>query len=286
MTNVSSILKAVAPHGLIEFYRDRRAERVELARAEFHAERHRRIAAAEQEIRARPSISGDDYEKAIAFLVARGLSETEVRQGSIRLASLRFPRQHVFRRFGSCPTKALHVGNFVGVSLVFLAESLVSQNTESLVVSIDPNLCCLGIINPQQHASALISACGLQRNVMIIAGYPGRKSVSNDGVVHGEYDPQHEFNAEAACEESLQNLSRLCLPRSFDIVMMDGNHDADYLVTEIQHALPLIKPRGFLILDDVGGWWAEIGRVFKNIHSLGFNAIATDGRVGVAQATA
>jgi hypothetical protein len=117
---------------------------------------------------------------------------------------------------------------------------------------------------------------------MIIAGYSGKKSISNDGVVFENYDPQKEFSKEFACEESMRNLSTLC-PRSFDLIMMDGNHEASYLTNEIQGALPLLKAGGFVILDDVDKVWIEIEEVFLNITAFGLQVIGADGRVGIAR---
>jgi predicted O-methyltransferase YrrM len=251
-------------------------------RAAFHAERRGRIAAS-RAVQNADAIQGDDREQVLAFLGARGLAEAHLVEGSVPERSLEYIRRLAILPLDSsrCLT-ALHIGNFVGVSLAFVAAALRQRHPDSLVVSVDPNLAHRGINNPQAHVAALLTACGLQANAMIIAGYSGRKSISNDGVVYAGYDPQQEFPKECACEESLRNLGKLC-PRAFDLVLMDGNHEAAYLVTEIQAVLPLMKPGGFLVLDDVTAAWEEIREVFSRLASFGLVPSGTDGRVGIAR---
>jgi hypothetical protein len=65
------------------------------------------------------------------------------------------------------------------------------------------------------------------------AGYSGRKSVSNDGILFisengSEYDPLSHFSDEQSCEDTLSNLAVLYEGR-FDFAVMDGNHEAEYL---------------------------------------------------------
>ena len=118
---------------------------------------------------------------------------------------------------------------------------------------------------------------------MVIAGYSGRKSISNDGIIYNNYDPQKEFANECACEDTLINLKALC-SQPFDLIMMDGNHEGTYLANEIQTVLPLLKPGGFLVLDDVDAtYWSEIADVFAKIKTFGLQPVGADGRVGVAQ---
>jgi predicted O-methyltransferase YrrM len=286
MSTLKRILKAITPHALVEMRRAAVAARSQKAalalRSAFHAERRRLIASVE-DAQVGAAIRGDDYERVIAFLRGGGLSDRDLREGSMPAESLEFIRERAISQLdASRPLRALHIGNFVGVSLAFLAAALVRRHPESLVVSIDPNLIHRGITNPQAHVSALLSACGLQRNNLIVAGYSGRKSVSNDGTVFEGYDPAKEFSNEFACEESLRNIGQLC-PRSFDFVCHDGNHEATYLLNEIKQVLPLLRKGGFVVLDDVNAWWAEIRDVFLNLSSLGLEPVGTDGRVGIAR---
>jgi hypothetical protein len=254
------------------------------ARSNFHAERRRRIAAV-GDVAADTAIQGDDYEQVLNFLLDRGVPEHHLREGSVPVKSLEFVREHAITLLGSTrPLRGLHIGNFVGVSLAFFTTALVRNHPGSLMISVDPNLTHRGITNPQAHVAALLSACGLLKNTVVVAGYSGRKSISNDGVVFGSYDPAKEFAREFACEESLENIHQLC-PGSFDFVFLDGNHDATYLLAEIQRVLPLLRPGAFVVLDDVDEYWAEIRNVFQEIKSLGLEPVGADGRVGIARFT-
>lgn len=286
MNAIQQIFRAITPHGLVEARRARLAKSTPNVpgdtRAEFHAERRQRIAG----VATSPStgvIQGDDCGQTLAFLKARGLPEADLLVGSMAQPSLEYIRERAILPLDAVgPLTALHIGNFVGVSLAFLAAALRQRHPDSLVVSIDPNLAHRGIRNPQAHVAALLAACGLQRNTMIIAGYSGRKSISNDGVVFKGYDPVQEFAGEYACENTLQNLKALC-PKTFDVVLMDGNHEGSYLTGELQAALPLLKPGGVVILDDVNAAWTEIREVFSQIATFGLEPIGTDGRVGLAR---
>ena len=91
-----------------------------------------------------------------------------------------------------------------------------------------------------------------------------------------------EFSNEFACEETLKNLNVFC-PQAFDLILMDGNHEAGYLENEIKTALPMLRPGGFLILDDVSWYWNEIAKKFSKIESFGLKPVAMDGRVGIAR---
>jgi len=286
MNTPKKILKAIIPHGLVEMRRKTFAARTEKAaqdsRESYHIERTKRIAVIESAHSA-SLIGGDDFESVISFLMRRGLPEHHLREGSVPPKSLEFIKDHSISQFDSNrPLKALHIGNFVGVSLAFTAATLVKKHRKSLVISIDPNLTHRGIINPQAHVSALLSACGLTKNVLIVAGYSGRKSVSNDGTIFEGYDPAKEFDKEFACEESLSNIGQLC-PETFDFVFLDGNHEATYLLNEIKQVLPVLRTGGFVVLDDVDAAWAEIRDVFLKVSSLGLVPIGTDGRVGIAR---
>jgi predicted O-methyltransferase YrrM len=48
--------------------------------------------------------------------------------------------------------------------------------------------------------------------------------------------------------------------------------------------LPMMKPGGLVVFDDVDTHWREIQEVFEQIDRFGMKAIATDGRLGIAQA--
>ena len=284
---LKTLLKAVLPHGLVAFHRRRRALLARLneesARAQYHAARRQKIAATETCGPCDPLLNADNYEEIVGFLRDRGLPENHIREGSVPPESLEFIREHVVKQWdGTRPLRALHIGNFVGVSLASLTAALVRLHPESLMVSVDPNLPHRGIHQPQSHVLALLSASGLQSNSLVLAGYSGKKSVSNDATVFDGYDPAAEFAKETATENVLGNLARIC-PGTFDLVFLDGNHDAAYLLGELQTLRPLLRPGGYVVLDDVDAAWAEIRAVFERIGDLGLESVAADGRVGIAR---
>lgn len=251
-------------------------------RKKFHEDRYKKINKAEKSVFT-SSILGDDYESVIQYLIDQGIPEFHVRQGSVPSGSLDFINKNIFFNLHvKTPLKVLHVGNFVGVSLAYFAEKSLKCNQESVVFAIDPNITHREVDNPQKYVINLLIKCGLQKNVVLITSYSGKKSISNDGIVFGSYNPLDKINSEQSCEDAIHNLKK-CMSDAFDVVFLDGNHQASYLVAEIQALFPLLRSKAFLILDDVDEHWDELRQVFKNIEEFGLQALYCDGRVGIAQ---
>lgn len=274
MYALKDIAKNVLPHGLV----------TRVIRSQ--AVRRKRIAA----IPIRTVRSQYSYRESIEFLCARGLLRDHVVGGSIPEASLDFCEKHLNALLPTDrPIVALHVGNFLGISLAYFVDYARSRHKNSVVISIDPNLTHRGIRNPQDHVIALLTHFGLQHNSMISVGYSGSKSVSNDGFAFAddggrEYDPFAAHDAEQACESSLTNLCTLS-KGCFDFALMDGNHDASYLRRETEIVGSLLGPGGTLILDDVDDSWADIKAEFGKLGAAGWRAVGADGRVGILQAS-
>lgn len=289
MSSLKHILKAITPYGLVELRRRRLfPSTVPLSTSSERERCHAlRRAAIDSVRKVRPdntALDATDRAQVAGFLETRGVSPRHMTEGSMPEDSLACMRDHVVRLLPSSrPLIALHVGNFVGVSLAYLAAVLKKINPASMVLAVDPNLPHRGIDNPQEHVAALLCACGLQGNVVLVAGYSGAKSISNDGVSFENYDPARAFSTEAGCEFTLRNLSALTGAR-FDLVLMDGNHEAEYLENELHDVRPLMRSGGLLVLDDVDVYWPEIKIVFERVHELGLSQIATDGRIGIARA--
>lgn len=174
----------------------------------------------------------------------------------------------------------LHVGNFLGVSLASFTAFAKRRDSNSVVVSIDPNLTHRGIERPQDHVIAVLNHFGLQKNAMISVSYSGEKSVSNDGIEFNGYDPFASHASEQACENALANLGILW-PRRFDFAVVDGNHDASYLSKEADAARDLLTAGGVLIFDDVDDNWPDIKAEFARLGAHGWRQAGTDGRVGM-----
>lgn len=230
------------------------------------------------------------HQAAIEFHTARGLPFEHVRDGSIPEQALDYCSRALddaIKTPAGQPILGLHVGNFVGVSLCHFLSYVQRRNPASVVVSIDPNLSHRGIRHPQDHAIALANYFGLQRNLVVCAGYSGAKSVSNDGKTFDDeagksYDPFASFDVELSCEQQLLNLSRISAGR-FDFAVLDGNHEADYLVHEVDIVANLLKPGGILILDDVSVHWDGIQKQFVDLQSKGWRSLGADGQVGILQ---
>ena len=146
------------------------------------------------------------YSAAVDFLSANDLPRDSVIAGSIPEASLEFCTKILDELLPSgVPLIGLHIGNFVGISLSHFVDYARRKSEQSMIVSIDPNLICMGILDPQKHVIALLNYFGLQKNVMITVGYSGEKSISNDGYAFidnkgEEYDPFAGYVKEQSCE--------------------------------------------------------------------------------------
>lgn len=267
-------------------YQDQLKSEQEKAKINYHIERYEKIESIKNRSNShgefdKITLKGDDYQGVIDYLVNNGVPLHHVSEGSVPEKSLSFISGVVFNNIED-KLNLLHIGNFVGVSLVYLAEKAKSQNPDSLVVGIDPNIPHREVINPQNLVIKLVNECKLTRNVMIVTSYSRLKSVSNDGVVYGKYDPAVAHDDEVSCENAISNFCKIT-NHVFHAAFLDGNHEADYLEKEIISILPLIAPNGYIILDDVDENWSEIKSVFEKLPSLGLKSLQTDGRVGIAQ---
>lgn len=283
MNILFQLVRDAMPYGLVTAVRRRRAvARDQQQRAEMHEERHSRIQDLDHSTASRSGelIDPFQYESLIDFHVSRGLSRANVVEGSIPAASLSFIRDVLRESVEQTPLHGLHIGNYVGVSLAYIAATLRSLHPDSRTVAIDPNLPHRGTVNPQSHVAALLRACGLQGDIVLAAGYSGVKSVSNDGVIFAGYDPFANHDEEAGVENVLRSLS-LLYPRRFGFAILDGNHDARYLRTELDFIARLLAPKSLVVLDDVDDAWLEIKEVYQSIGDSRFEAISTDGRVGI-----
>lgn len=238
-------------------------------------ERARRRVLTARAPRAPRSPDADPVEDSIRFLVERGLDAAQVREGSIPAGSLRYLRQQVSDRLPSGrPVCALHVGNFVGVSLSYLTWLVTQRHPESLVVSIDPNIPHRQVDDPQSHLFALLEHLGMLSHNLVITGYTLERS--------DESLSQEDYGRAAASENVLSSLHSVT-GSSFDLVLMDGNHDEGYLSRELAVVRRLLASNGILVLDDVVDW-PGVAAVFKRATAdQRFEKLGDDGRVGILQ---
>lgn len=283
---IKAVVRAVTPAGILDLRRawgrQVHPSDIDAQRSRYHEERHRRIELVSK-INNATQFTADQYEKVIEFLVGQGVSEVDVREGSIPQASLEFINKTVFSNLpNGNPLLVLHIGNYVGVSLAYVTEMAVKLNSKSVVVAIDPNIPHRSTSNPQSLVMKLLNGCGLQGNVILITGFSSEKNISNDGTIFGEYDPVSSYAEEFSCDHVLSNL-RTVFEEKFDVVCLDGNHDAEYLESELKSILPLMKKDSWIIVDDVDAAWVEIRSVFESASKLGFEVVATNRRVGIAR---
>jgi len=269
-------LKPLVPYGLA---RRRRVREQENDKARVIQQRVLDRARKREEFRglAEPANrSPFEYHRALALLDELGIDPIQTREGSIPAASLEFLRRYLGRLGGEEPVIALHIGNFLGISLAFMASAVAVLHSESKIVSIDPNVAHRGIVRPLQAVQTLLSHFGLEDRVAILTGYSLEKNVSSA--------PRSEWRNENACTYQLDLLAKLAASK-FDLCLIDGNHDPDYLRRELEVVRQLLRPGGLLVLDDVDQWWPEVQAVYAAIAPDKFKKLGADGRIGVLMRT-
>jgi hypothetical protein len=233
-----------------------------------------------------------DHEAAIGFLVENGLSEGQVRAGSMPREALEFVGEMLVEHLPEGPLLGLHVGNFVGVSLAHLTSIMRDKDEKALVVSVDPGMPHRGIEAPDRAALRLLDRFGLTTNSLMVTGYTLGRSLRDDGYVFEEFVPPRAISEEAAatalkddaaCEQVLPNLARLLAGR-FDLAVLDGNHDGEYLREELRYVDVALRPGGLLVIDDIGTtFWGGVKAAFEDLSSKegGYIHLGNNGRVGV-----
>lgn len=214
-------------------------------------------------------------EESIRFLVERGLDAVQVRDGSMPAQSLDYLAETIMDRLPyERPLRALHVGNFVGVSLAYITRLVGRRHAGSLVVSVDPNISYLDVENPQAHALALLDHFKLLDRSVVVNGYTLERG--------DEALAEETHVSSAACENVLRSLEALVGPR-FDLVVIDGNHDEDYLAREILVIRALLAEGGIVVFDDITDW-PGVAAVFKRVtDDDSFVMLGDDGRIGILQ---
>ena len=217
------------------------------------------------------------YAEALAFLIERGVDEEAVHIGTIHEDSVSFLRKAVATHCERRPLRALHVGNFVGVSLAALSDVVIRHHPESVLVSVDPNLPHLGTEDPQSHVLALLDHFGLQRNNIVIPGYSLHRVANRTQA--------GTFADEPAGEHTLENLERLGV--RFDLALIDGNHDLEYVRGELELLVRLLPGEALLMLDDIANEHTRIPELFEEVVAgrWPFEQVDRDRRIGVLRRT-
>lgn len=266
---IRSILGCFVPHSLVMLRQRRWKRRVASWRQAVEAPTH--------------SPWPYSYEDSVHWLTSQSLEETHVREGSIPERSLAFVCRRLRELLAtSRPVTALHIGNFVGLSLCYVVNELRTLNPDSMVLAIDPNIAHRGVKDPQNYVLGLLSRYGLQNNCVLVCGYSLAKNLGDDGGIQPSDEPavRKRYPGECACEGTLLSLEHL-MAGNFDCAFVDGNHDDRYLTAEVEVIRRLLRPGGVLVLDDVSEGWTEIRSVFEAIKPARQTSTFQDGRVGI-----
>jgi hypothetical protein len=271
MLKIKKIIGYILPHFIILLYQKFKEQK----RAKL---REIRLIAFRNNLpKEKTQISYDDIVKE---LVEKNIDRDQILSGSIPESYLNEIAGIIKESFGNQPIVGLHIGNFVGVSLVYLSGILINFNNRNHIVSIDPNIPHRGVDNPQSKVLYLINKYGLNNNISILNGYTLSKSISNDGNDYTKYDPIENNSNEYSCENQLEMLNRIS-NESFSYAIIDGNHEGDYLSSELFKIQKLICRKGLIIIDDVSEGWPEIKKLYESIHDSNLEKIFADDRIGV-----
>ncbi|WP_353400715.1 class I SAM-dependent methyltransferase [Pseudophaeobacter arcticus] len=223
-----------------------------------------------------------NYDDATQFLTrASRASSKDIVAGSIPEEDLAFIATHLKGLKRNRPLRGLHIGNFVGLSLAYLTDSMRQIDDESVMLSVDPAIPHRGIDAPHDLVTGLMTRYGLEANWLPVTGFSLERSgvadVLNRKASHTRFSSYNGFSA----TESLRSLIRM--GQKFDFALIDGNHSGPYLRREIKMLFELVRPNGLLFLDDVDENWAGVVKVFENLDSGAFKRVAHENRVGVVR---
>ena len=273
---MKQLVKYILPHGIVRLVQTRQERGYQRGRAAIQGKS--------------ASVPPIAHTALIDFVVSRGVDRTQAREGTMPEASLAFLASILVQYSDSSRgLRGLHVGNFLGISLTYLADVVRKIHAASLVVSVDPNLEHRGIQHPQDHVCSMLDHFGLSGNVMICCGFSHEKNVSNDGRNYLENyrlleseEVEQKIAQEHAPHSVIENLKQLQVA-SFDFALIDGNHESAYVENELGKIYPLMRKGGFVFMDDVSEGWPMIKQVFENSNQSFYRSFEADGRVGVLE---
>jgi hypothetical protein len=200
------------------------------------------------------------------MLVDKGVNEQQIREGSVPESSLVNLFSVLENRFKNLPLlNALHIGNFVGISLTYIANSLKKLNANSVIVSVDPDIPHRGVNFPQQYVNYLLTAFGLQKMNIVLTGFTLEKNIGDDGggIYFSNLNEEKHYLTDYIATYMLYKLLNLDL--NFNLSIIDGNHEQNYLEREIKLVNKLLSKNGILVLDDANENWEEVNSVYKKI---------------------
>jgi|Laugrefabdmm15dn_1035133.scaffolds.fasta_scaffold02528_6 predicted O-methyltransferase YrrM len=273
---MKQFVKFILPHGIVRILQTRQERGYRRGRAAIS--------------KSLPSLAPLDQSVMLDFIASRGVNRAQASHGTMPEASLAFLASLLRQNYdNSRALIGLHVGNFVGISLAYLAHVAKSINSTSLVIAVDPNLEHRGISNPQNHACALLDHFALSGNVLLCCGFSHEKNVSNDGrnYLDGNRllesaEVEQKIAQEHAPHSVIDHLKQLQVA-AFDFALIDGNHESAYVQDELVKIHPLMRKGGLIFMDDISEGWPMLKQVFENSSNKLFRASEADGRVGVLE---
>jgi len=272
---LKSTLRFILPHGIFLL-----KERIQRKKLLF--ERQERIKKFNGKIYSKLDY---DYELSIQKLVDRGVSEQQIRDGSIPESSLDYLFDILNERLKDLTSiKALHIGNFVGISLLYLSNALLKINSNTIIISIDPNIPHRGVSTPQKYVCYLLNIFGFQKSNIILTGYTLEKNFGDDGgtFYFSKFTNNKSNNHDYIITNLLENLVNLNI--HLDFILIDGNHDGKYLDREVKLVDKLLNKNGMLVLDDVNRNWEEVNYVYKKtLLNPVYKLLANDNRIGIIE---
>jgi len=269
------ILRFILPHGIFLL-------REKIQRKKLLFERQIRIKKFKGNIYSKLDY---DYELSIQRLVDLGVREQQIREGSIPEGSLDYLFDILKERLKNLTSiKALHIGNFVGISLLYLSNALLKINSDSVIISIDPNIPHRGVPIPQKYVCYLLNIFGFHKSNIILTGFTLEKNIGDDGgtLYFSKFTNNKSNNKKCHLTNILENLVKLNI--HLDFILIDGNHDGKYLDREIKLVDKLLNKNGILVLDDANRNWEEVNFVFKKILlSSVYKLLGNDNRIGIVE---
>lgn len=164
------------------------------------------------------------------------------------------------------PTIAIHVGNYLGVSLGVLAVGLKVLDPESLVIAIDPDLTYRQSLNTEKAVTMLMRKLDVEEMVLRLTGYSMSKSINNNAqATLSNCDGSQMVAKDLAAQWQLKNLAKL-IQGKVDFVLLDGNHDKHYVEEEIEISYRLLRPGGAIFLDDITRHYPEMISLFHSMR--------------------
>jgi len=148
----------------------------------------------------------------------------------------------------------VEIGVWKGSSLMCFAEAL--ESTGGQVVGIDPYL--------MDAARNKIGNRSLEKRVY-------QDLLKDQPVLDGVYENlmrtihEHDLGGTITLvRERSENHSASFDPESLDVLHIDGNHDEECVSRDIRQYLPLVKPGGYIVMDDVR-WPGVANAISKNL---------------------